>query len=213
LWWRLSEKTTVDCFQVGVFLPINDGERALLFGKVGEALATIRTHAPVRYGQLARDVPIISVLGRPKTAAQYVAALHMCDLYVGWVRQSEVSAALVAAAIVHEGQHARLNRLGFPYATSHEQTRIERICHRAERVFARRLPDNDNLVAQATTGMQAPERFYRRSQRLRRTRLALDELAAENPIVGPLAAWYKARVLKRLRGERQRRGRRTTGCT
>jgi hypothetical protein len=55
------------------------------------------------------------------------------------------SVAQIACAIVHEATHARLTRLGFGYEEP-KRLRIEHICVDAERSFARRLPDGDELL-------------------------------------------------------------------
>jgi hypothetical protein len=189
---------------VGVFLPVNEAERKLLFGKVADALALIKSHAPIRYERLKRDLQKLGVLGRPGTAAQYVPELAMCELYVNWICRADVTADTVAAAIIHEAEHARLLRLGIGYEPA-QQARVERVCHRAERVFARRLPRGEDVAEQAEVGMQVHTHFYGRAARLRRDRRALQQLAASHITLRPLLWWYDIRTFRRLKDERRQR--------
>lgn len=69
----------------------------------------------------------------------------MCELQENFVRAETTSIAQIASAIVHEATHARLMRLGFGYEEP-KRLRIERICFGAQRGFARRLPDGEELV-------------------------------------------------------------------
>jgi hypothetical protein len=71
----------------------------------------------------------------------------MCELQEEFIRNENTSVAQVASAIVHEATHARLMRLGFGYE-EHDRLRIEHICFSAERAFARRLPNADELLTE-----------------------------------------------------------------
>jgi hypothetical protein len=183
---------------VALFMPVSLAERSLIFGKLGEALTLVATHAPRRFATLQRDVRQLLVCGRPDAAARYDPERQLCELYVDWVKREDVSPEVVASAIVHESEHARLWRLGFRY-TPDLQARIERICHRAERVFGKRLPNGAAVVAQAESGMQWDAHFYGREQRAFRERSAIQQLADGTPLVRPLLWVYDFRAWLRRR--------------
>jgi hypothetical protein len=68
----------------------------------------------------------------------------------------DFSDAQVAATLVHEGMHARLDRLStrFGIASFGEQpARHERICRRAELDFGRAVPGGEPVVARALASM------------------------------------------------------------
>jgi hypothetical protein len=187
-----------------VFLPINDGELNLVVGKVTAALELIRLHAPVRYQRLRRDLRGVLVLGKPDALAEYHSDLRLCELYVHHVTKPTVGPGLIAASIVHEAEHARLLRLGFGYAPA-VQHRIERICHRAERVFGRRLPEAHEVIEQASAGMAVGAGFYHHRARLRRGRSGLKQLASDHAVVRPVLCLYNLWTKTQLRRKRSRR--------
>jgi hypothetical protein len=134
---------------------------------------------------------------------QYHPGDRVCELYVGWVQHQDVPPEAVASAIIHEAEHARLLRLGFKY-TPELQLRIERMCHRAERIFGKRLPDGAAVITQAEEGMKVDDAFYDREQRLTRERAALEELAATTVLIKPVVWFYDARAwLRRRRAAQQ----------
>jgi hypothetical protein len=207
-WWlqrvidRFSTRETLNGMDVALFMPISAAERSLIFGKVRAALALVETHAPRRFATLRRDMRQLLVCGRPDAAAQYDAERQLCELSVHWVTRDDVSPELVASAIVHEAEHARLWRLGLRY-TPEQHARIERLCHRAERVFGKRLPNGAGVVAQAEAGMLLDAHFYGRDQRAVRERMAIQQLADASPLVRPLLWVYDLRAW--LRGRRRSR--------
>jgi hypothetical protein len=198
-----STRETIRSMPVVLFMPLSDAERTLVFGKLDAALALIATHLPGRFAGLIADVQEILVCGRPDMIGQYHPEHKVCELYVDWVRREDVSPELVAATIVHEAEHARLWRLGYGYAPERQQ-RIERICHRAERIFGRRLRDGAAVIAQAQAGMNLGGTFYHGQQRRVRERAALEKLAKASTFVRPLVWFYDAREwLRRRRAAQQ----------
>jgi hypothetical protein len=121
-------------------------EEATTFNKVEEALLLIKTYAPVRFGRLQQDVGCIFAMGsRDWTCGTWREELRMCELDNDYVLSTDTTAVDVASTIVHEAMHARLRRWGFGYEEQH-RARIERICFKAERAFAHRLPDGELLI-------------------------------------------------------------------
>jgi hypothetical protein len=198
---------TVGGVAVGIFMPLSADESTALFAKVGEALGLLETYAPVRFSAARADVlGGILVRGRPDEIAHYDPICRRCELYVDWVKDPEVTPAAVALAVIHEAQHARLFRLGFGYEPA-IQPRIERLCFRAERAVARRLPDGAALVKSAEAGMNYAPESYSRATRQARERAGLAKLAEQNWIITPLLWWYDVRSLWSAR--RARAGRRS----
>jgi hypothetical protein len=203
---RLSTHETLHGIDVALFLATSQEERSLILAKVGSALDLVATHAPHRFAALRRDLRQILVCGPADAAARYDPDRRLCELYVDWVNREDISAEMVAAAIVHEAEHARLWRIGFRYVPE-LQERIERICHRAERIFGKRLPTGAQVVAQAEAGMQLDAHFYSREERTARKRRAIRQLAQGSFLVWPLLWFYDLRTW--LRGPEMRRGRPT----
>jgi hypothetical protein len=69
----------------------------------------------------------------------------MCQLQSTFVLHPDTSAAVVASVLVHEAMHARLRCRGFGYE-EYQRARIERICCKAQRAFARRLPNSQGAA-------------------------------------------------------------------
>ena len=69
--------------------------------------------------------------------------VKLTEKYVG---AASTHAAHLAATVVHEAAHARLEESGVRY-TADQRRRIEAICVRAEARFARRLPGGEELAA------------------------------------------------------------------
>ena len=132
---------------VGTWVTSDEAE-AVIFTKVEEALSLIRAYAPRCFARLQQDVGCIFVFGIPAYRGTWRNEIRMCELEDGFVLSHETSAALVACVLVHEAMHARLMRWGFGYK-EYQRARIERVCYRAQRAFARRLPDGAALVEEA----------------------------------------------------------------
>jgi hypothetical protein len=118
------------------------------------ALKLIREKVPRRFRELESDVRCILVAGTPAFLGQFVNELRMIELYDAYAINTETTAEKLACTLVHESQHARLFRLGFGYEQD-IRGQIERLCFRAERNFAKTLPDGGDLVAQAEWWMEA----------------------------------------------------------
>jgi hypothetical protein len=194
----------IDGLTVGVFLPINAAEFGVLVGKVTAALGLIREYSPVRYQRVRRDLRGVLVLGSPDALGEYHSDLGLCELYVHHLKAPTVGPGLVASSIVHEAEHARLTRLGFGYAPE-VQHRVERICHRAERVFGKRIPEADAVIQQASEGMAVPPGFYGSRARERRHRHGLRQLASDNAGARLVLWLYNLWTKRQLQNERRRR--------
>jgi hypothetical protein len=115
----------------------------------------------------------------------------MVELYQEHVLDAQTTPASLACLLIHEAQHARLRRLGFGYDET-VRHRIEKLCYRAQRNFARLLPNGDALVAEAETRMEADPEFYSNESHRRRDMKALRELGCPDWII-KAAAWVARR--------------------
>ena len=145
--FQSSDKRTLYGITVGS-LEAKEELMNIGFEKIERALLLIKTYSPTRFTQVQRDVRRIFVLGDPTVVGRWHQDLQTCEIEAGYLSASETSDAAVACTIIHEATHARLMRWGFSYEES-KRLRTERICFRAERAFARRLPNEEEQVRRA----------------------------------------------------------------
>lgn len=141
---RGADKKTICNIVVGT-LAYKADHQTIIFDRVEKALRLIQSYDGKRFAQIQRYIKTIFVFGDPTAYGHWHQELQMCELQENFVRAETTSIAQIASAIVHEATHARLMRLGFGYEEP-KRLRIERICFGAERGFARRLPDGEELV-------------------------------------------------------------------
>lgn len=145
LFW-IADKETICGIVVGTLAQSEDHQK-IIFERVEKALLLIQAYDTIRFGQIRRHVESIFVFGDPSANGYWHQKLRMCELEETFVRGESSSIAAIASAIVHETTHARLMHLGFGYEEP-KRLRIEQICLDAERAFARRLPDGEELLNQ-----------------------------------------------------------------
>ena len=106
--------------------------------RLDEALALIERHQPWRMAHLRRDLKQFWIVRYPCRGA-YFPDRRSCMTELTFLARRDITAAPVASSIIHEGMHARMHAMGIdPY--SHDASREERICRRAELDFGRALP-------------------------------------------------------------------------
>jgi hypothetical protein len=113
---------------------------------VVDALGLLATYAPadmVRARTLMRGLLVTKLHG---SNAQWRQSLRICVLSTDYIRRRETTTEGVAAAIVHELTHARLDALGFKYGEGTRE-RIERICFHASKRFLEKLPESGGRTA------------------------------------------------------------------
>jgi hypothetical protein len=144
-----SKGRRVDGLWVGRFL----GDPQVL-DRVEEALRLIKTHDPLRYARLLRDVDRIWVILLPASYGTFDDALRACKLDERFVLAETSSPEMIAATIVHEATHARLTHCGMGYEGEEFRARVERVCFRRERAFAAKLPNGTEVRAQADSRLE-----------------------------------------------------------
>ena len=160
---RFAEKRKLSRVDVAVCRTTANEDRALVFDKLNSALNLIEEYAPETLRAFRQDAPSILVAMIPAASARYVHRRRRVELEIEHVLDAQASARSIACMLVHEAQHVRLCRLGFGYDEP-IRGRIERLCFRAQRNFARRLPDAGGLVAEAEAWIEADlESIYSRT--------------------------------------------------
>ncbi len=109
-----------------------------VLARLDEALALIEQYQPWRLSHLRRDLRQINVIRYPCRGA-YLPAERACITELTFLARRDITAATVAASIVHEGMHARVHMMGVR-SDGRDMAREERLCRRAELDFGFALP-------------------------------------------------------------------------
>jgi len=115
-----------------------DIETSVVVARLEEALGLIEQYQPWRLAHLRRDLAQFWIVRYPCRGA-YIPRSRTCMTELTFLARTDITAAPVAASIIHEGMHARVHRMGVA-AESRDAAREERICRRAELDFGLALP-------------------------------------------------------------------------
>ncbi|HEX6316684.1 MAG TPA: hypothetical protein VFZ73_17555 [Gemmatimonadaceae bacterium] len=137
--------------------------------RLDEALELIERYQPWRLRHLQRDLDEIRVVRFPCRGA-WIPDHGACVTELTFLARRDISAAPVASSIIHEGMHARVDRMGVS-RYGRDRAREERLCRRAELEFGRSLPP--------TLGAPVVQR-------------ALESLALADQEVAPDIDWHEA---------------------
>ena len=149
---RFAHAKSIDGLWVGGF------EDKPTLERVERALALIRTHDPLSYRRVLRELERVWVTVLTGPQGLYRASIRACALDTRFVQGA--SAELIASTIVHEATHARLARCGIVYDEA-LRVRIESVCVRRQRAFAAKLPQGEPARQQARDQLAglAPETY------------------------------------------------------
>ena len=145
----------VEGFRVEVVNTRADIDTEKVFARAASVLARVRQYQPARLAHLQRDVERILV-ERFACRAAYFSDTHTCLLELTFMVNPEFSDSQVAASLVHEGMHARLDRLVERFGITsfaEDPARHERICRRAELHFGTAVPDGRPVIERALATM------------------------------------------------------------
>lgn len=143
-WFGGSEKTIrPEGFEIRGFTVLVENSRpdiaaSDVLERLDEAIALIEQYQPWRVRHLRRDLAQILVTRFPCRGA-YVPQDGTCITELTFLARRDVTAATVASSIVHEGIHARVDRMGVR-REGRDRAKEERLCRRAELEFGRALP-------------------------------------------------------------------------
>ena len=209
--FKIGPKRTIHGVRCAVALFADGTQGAAAFARLLAAFDLIQKHAPVRYAQVTRDVARVLVSGAPWARGSFCPASRICELDFEWVIDTSTPPEAVAATLIHEAQHARLHRLGFDY-TPEIRPRIERLCHRSARNFARRVGDGQWLVDQLNRQLDRDPHVYSPAGRWEAKAEALAAISLPQWIKSPMGRYLAWRA-KRSGGIPAASGRPTKRCS
>ena len=143
--YALASKRCIHGLMVGVVPLSSHSERDTAFAKTADALGLISEFAPVRMEEMRRNFARILIIGNGSSPACFRLDSRTAEISESYVLSGQTCAAELACTIVHEAQHARLQKLGLTYRRS-DRARVERICVRAEYGFFLRLPEKERTA-------------------------------------------------------------------
>jgi hypothetical protein len=135
---RSDEAFDVRGFRVVVENTRPDIETPAVLARLDEALGLIERYQPWRLKHLERDLAEFWVVRFPCRGA-YFPESRRCMTELTFLARTDITAAPVAASILHEGMHARVHNMGVSM-DSRDAAREERLCRRAELDFGLSLP-------------------------------------------------------------------------
>src|SRR5262245_11334534 len=157
------------------------------------ALELIQQLAPHQLARMERDCPRIVIGAAGAAAAMFKPDSRLVVLDFDTIRDHGDEPVTLALILVHEATHARLTKCGIDYQS--QRDRIERLCRRAERSFADRLPEKDRAhyrVYYDSQEVDPPD--YSREAEIARTVAALRELGFRDWMIRPLEAYARRRL-------------------
>jgi hypothetical protein len=142
-WFGGGKTPPQDGFEVRGFRVIVENSRPDIATKdvldrLDDSLALIELFQPWRLNHLRRDLNQIVVTRFPCRGA-YIPVERTCITELTFLARRDITAATVASSIVHEGLHARVDRMGVN-RESRDRAKEERLCRRAELEFGQALP-------------------------------------------------------------------------
>ena len=108
--------------------------------RLDDALALIERTQPWRLAHMRQDLARFVVIRYPCRGA-FFPQTRECMTELTFLARRDITAAPVAASILHEGMHARVHGMGVNPAAK-DPAREERLCRRAELEFGLALPDD-----------------------------------------------------------------------
>jgi hypothetical protein len=132
------ERHTILGFLVEVDNSRPDIETPVVLARFEDALRLIERYQPWRLNHLHRDLRQFVIMRYPCRGA-FFPAQRTCMTELTFLARTDITAAPVAASILHEGMHARVHASRVQ-PESRDTAREERICRRAELDFGRALP-------------------------------------------------------------------------
>ncbi|HEY2919112.1 MAG TPA: hypothetical protein VGK77_08985 [Candidatus Binatia bacterium] len=157
--FQAADKQTICGIVIGTIADTED-RRNIIFDRIATELRLIQSYDGKRFAQIQRHIKSIFIFGDPTAHGYWHQELQMCELQEEFICAETTSVAQIACALVHEATHARLMHVGFGYEEP-KRLRIEHICFDDERTFARRLPDEIELLKEIeeTKSFYGPEHF------------------------------------------------------
>jgi hypothetical protein len=115
--------------------------------RIERCLKLIQQYVPHHFRHLQRDFSYI-VSKRFACRGAYFHSERACLIELTFCVNPNFTDAEVAATILHEAMHARLDNLGFPLEME-DRARQERFCRRAELEFGALVPGGEKVIERA----------------------------------------------------------------
>lgn len=126
-----------------------------VFTRLDEALALIERFQPWNFRRMHRDFARIEIRRFPCRGA-FFPETRTCLVELTFVVNTAFTPTQVAATILHEAMHARLDNAGVKYDPS-SAAKHERFCRRAEVEFGMVAPDGAPVVERALASLASTD--------------------------------------------------------
>src|SRR6476646_2120855 len=126
-----------------------------VFARLDAALELIERHQPSHFRRMHRDFARIQVRRFPCRGA-YFPDTRICLVELTFVVNRDFTPTQVAATILHEAMHARLDNAGVKYDPA-GAAKHERFCRRAEVEFGMLAPDGAPVVERALASLASAD--------------------------------------------------------
>lgn len=124
-----------------------DIDTSAVIARLERSLSLIERYVPHHFRHLKRDFAYI-IVQRFACRGAYFHEQRACLAELTFTVNTEFTDAEVAATILHEAMHARLDALGFPLEME-DRARQERFCRRAEIEFGALVPGGERVIERA----------------------------------------------------------------
>jgi hypothetical protein len=126
-----------------------------VFARLDAALALIERYQPWHFRRMHRDFSRIQIRRFPCRGA-FFPETRTCLVELTFVVNPEFTPTQVAATILHEAMHARLDNAGVKYEST-SAAKHERFCRRAEVEFGMVAPDGASVVERALASLASAD--------------------------------------------------------
>lgn len=151
----LPEDRTIRGIPVTLINTRPDIESADVFSRLDAALALIEQYQPSHFRRMRRDFSRIEIRRFPCRGA-YFPETRICLVELTFVVNRDFTPTQVAATILHEAMHARLDNAGVRHDAV-SAAKHERFCRRAEVEFGMLAPDGAPVVERALASLASAD--------------------------------------------------------
>jgi hypothetical protein len=131
---------------------IDDDE---VFARLDTALGLVERYQPWHFRRMHRDFAGIQIRRFPCRGA-FFPETRICLVELTFVVNRDFTPTQVAATILHEAMHARLDNAGVKYEST-SAAKHERFCRRAEVEFGMVAPDGGPVVERALASLASAD--------------------------------------------------------
>jgi hypothetical protein len=152
---ELPEDRTIRGLPVTLINTRPDIDSEEVFQRLDTALGLIERYQPSHFRRMHRDFARIQVRRFPCRGA-FFPETRTCLVELTFVVNPEFTPTQVAATILHEAMHARLDNAGVKYEST-SAAKHERFCRRAEVEFGMLAPNGEPVVERALASLASAD--------------------------------------------------------